>query len=227
HAPSCQPPATHPPTLSLHDALPISPPLTRSSPRRSSAPPASSPASCGSPWASSTSTTSSPTSSGAWPRSPPEPVRPTGGAGATGRVLAAHRAPPGGPTDVHGRADIVAAMTSDPLAPAASPLAEWPPRSAPHAVILDCDGLLVDPEGQWVALQDEYLARHGTALDAATRRSITGRAADLVVLTLAEAVGKDPHQVGAELLAEHPAHIGEKLTPLPGALETLRAIVAV
>src|SRR5699024_11296399 len=92
HAPSCQPPATHPPTLSLHDALPISPPLTRSSPRRSSAPPASSPASCGSPWASSTSTTSSPTSSGAWPRSPPEPVRPTGGAGATRRVLAAHRA---------------------------------------------------------------------------------------------------------------------------------------
>src|SRR5699024_11521462 len=44
---------------------------------------------------------------------------------------------------------------------------------------------------------------------------------------LAEAVGKDPHQVGAELLAEHRAHIGENLTPLPGALETLRAIVAV
>lgn len=121
----------------------------------------------------------------------------------------------------------MAAMTSDPLAPAVSPLDEWPPRWAPDAVIFDCDGLLVDTEGQWVALQDEYLARHGTALDPATRRSITGRAADLVVLTLAEAVGKDPHQVGAELLAEHRAHIGENLTPLPGALETLRAIVAV
>ncbi|WP_394215371.1 HAD family hydrolase [Brachybacterium vulturis] len=118
-------------------------------------------------------------------------------------------------------------MTSDPLAPVTSPLDQWPPRWAPTAVIFDCDGLLVDTEGQWVALQEDYLARHGAFLEPATRRMITGRAADLVVLTLAEAVGKDPHQVGAELLAEHREHIGEGLTPLPGALETLRSIAAV
>src|SRR5699024_7337294 len=131
------------------------------------------------------------------------------------------------PTDVHGRADIVAAMTSDPLAPAASPLDEWPPRWAPDAVIFDCDGLLVDTEGQWVALQDEYLARHGTALDPATRRRTPARAAALRVLTLAGAVAKGPPQGGAERLAEPRAHCGERLTPLPGALETLRAIAAV
>ncbi|MDN5900798.1 MAG: HAD family phosphatase [Brachybacterium sp.] len=117
-------------------------------------------------------------------------------------------------------------MTSDPAALATSPLDQWPPRWSPAAVIFDCDGLLVDTEGQWIALQEEYLARHGAALDPATRRRITGRAADLVVLAIAEAVAKDPHQVGAELLAEHREHIGEGLTPLPGALETLRSIAA-
>ena len=118
-------------------------------------------------------------------------------------------------------------MSSTPASLPESPLDAWPPRWTPAAVVFDCDGLLVDTEGQWVALQDDYLARHGAALDARTRREITGRAADLVVLTLAEAVGKDPRQVGEELLAEHREHIGARLTPLPGALETLRAIATV
>ena len=118
-------------------------------------------------------------------------------------------------------------MTSELHSLPASVLDSWPPRWSPAAVIFDCDGLLVDTEGQWVALQDAYLARHGTALAPATRREITGRAAELVVLAIAEAVGKDPHQVGEELLSEHREHIGEELTPLPGALETLRAVAAV
>ena len=118
-------------------------------------------------------------------------------------------------------------MTSDPLAPAASPLDQWPPRWAPSAVIFDCDGLLVDTEGQWVALQEEYLARHGAALDPATRRQITGRSVEQVVRAIAAAVGKDPYLVGDELTSAHREHGGEKLTPLPGALETVRAIAAV
>lgn len=118
-------------------------------------------------------------------------------------------------------------MTLEHLAPPASPLDQWPPRWTPSAVIFDCDGLLVDTEGQWVAVQDEYLSRHGTALDPVVRREITGRAAELVVRTLAEVVGKDPHQVGRELLDEHREHLGQGLTPLPGALETLRAVAAV
>jgi HAD superfamily hydrolase (TIGR01509 family) len=128
---------------------------------------------------------------------------------------------------VQGRLATLEGMTSEPLTLSSSPLDTWPPRWAPSAVVFDCDGLLVDTEGQWVALQDEYLARHGTALDPVTRREITGRAAELVVLTVAEAVGKDPHLVGEELLAEHREHLGEALVPLPGALETLRAIAAV
>ncbi|HEX7349556.1 HAD family phosphatase, partial [Brachybacterium sp.] len=140
-----------------------------------------------------------------------------------------------GPADVQERIDTLVGMSSEPVASPlspsialpASPLDQWPPRWSPAAVIFDCDGLLVDTEGQWVALQDEYLAAHGTALDPATRRRITGRSAELVVIALAEAVGKDPHLVGEELLTAHREHIGESLTPLPGALETLRAIAAV
>lgn len=118
-------------------------------------------------------------------------------------------------------------MSSDLAALPPSPLAEWPPVWTPAAVIFDCDGLLVDTEGQWVALQDRYLARHGAVLDPATRRAITGRAAEVVVVTIAEAVGKDPVEVGEELVEEHRRTIGDRLTPIPGALETLREIAAV
>ena len=118
-------------------------------------------------------------------------------------------------------------MNSDLATLPPSPLAAWPPVWTPAAAIFDCDGLLVDTEGQWVALQDRYLARHGAALDPATRRAITGRAAEVVVVTIAEAVGKDPVEVGKELVEEHRRTVGEKLTPIPGALDTLRAIAAV
>lgn len=108
----------------------------------------------------------------------------------------------------------------------ASPLDTWPPSWAPSAVVFDCDGLLVDTEGQWVQLQNEYLAAHGVTLHPTTRKEITGRDAETVVRTIAEAVDKDPLLVGEELLAAHRKHVGEELTPLPGALETLRAIAA-
>ncbi|MGO1389690.1 MULTISPECIES: HAD family hydrolase [Brachybacterium] len=112
-----------------------------------------------------------------------------------------------------------------PLPP--SPLDTWPPAWTPAAAIFDCDGLLVDTEGHWVALQDRYLARHGATLDPATRRAITGRAVETVVVTIGEAVGKDPYAVGEELLEEHRQTLGGEIAPIPGALETLRAVAAV
>lgn len=112
-----------------------------------------------------------------------------------------------------------------PLPP--SPLDLWPPQWSPEAAIFDCDGLLVDTEGHWVALQDRYLARHGATLDPGTRRAITGRAAEVVVVTIAETVGKDPHLVGEELIQEHRRTVGDTMAPIPGALEALRAIAAV
>lgn len=114
-------------------------------------------------------------------------------------------------------------MSTEPAPLPPSPLDTWPPSWSPAAVVFDCDGLLVDTEGQWVQVQDAYLARHGTALDPTLRRALTGRAAEVVVLTIAEAVGRAPEEVVRDLLAEHRRHLEDELTPLPGALETVRA----
>lgn len=112
-----------------------------------------------------------------------------------------------------------------PLPP--SPLDVWPPAWSPSAVVFDCDGLLINTEARWVALQDAYLARHGAALDDAARHALTGRAAEAVVAALAEQVDKDPALVAEELIAESRDTEDEGDEPMPGALETVRAIAAV
>ena len=113
-----------------------------------------------------------------------------------------------------------------PLAP--SPLDTWPPAWTPAAVVFDCDGMLVNTEAAWVELQDEYLARHGVAFDEETRRSITGRAAEVVIAAIAELIGKDPSVVTEELLLAHRTARREiRMVPMAGAYETVRAVAAV
>jgi HAD superfamily hydrolase (TIGR01509 family) len=104
-----------------------------------------------------------------------------------------------------------------------SPLDSWPPRWQPSAVVFDCDGLLVDSEAQWVQAQEGYLAQHGVALDAATRREITGASAEVVVAAIARAVDKDPFEVGEDLLRVHRADLDRRLVTMPGALDVVRA----
>src|SRR5690625_6945091 len=69
---------------------------------------------------------------------------------------------------------------------------------------------------------------HGVRMDAATRREITGRAAEVVVTAIGALVGKDPQLVGDELLAAHREGLRDRdgLVPLPGGLETVRAVAA-
>lgn len=107
-----------------------------------------------------------------------------------------------------------------------SPLETWPPQWSPAAVVLDCDGLLVDTEARWLALQEDYLAAHGVALDADARRALTGRTIEVVVTAIAGAVGKDPHRAGAELLAAYEERMGDPLEPLPGVIATVRSMGA-
>ncbi|GAB2539830.1 HAD family hydrolase [Brachybacterium huguangmaarense] len=107
------------------------------------------------------------------------------------------------------------------------PLDAWPvPAWTPRAVVFDCDGLLVDTEAQWIATQDDYLASHGAAMDAATRRELTGRSGEAVVGTIARMVGRDPYEVADALVALHEADADRALTMLPGAERTVRAIAA-
>src|SRR5690625_6415446 len=94
-------------------------------------------------------------------------------------------------------------MSSEPAPLPPSPLDTWPPAWSPSAVVFDFDGLLVDTEAEWIRVQDAYLAMHDVRMDAATRREITGRAAEVVVTAIGALVGKDPQLVGDELLAAH------------------------
>src|SRR5699024_146821 len=88
--------------------------------------------------------------------------------------------------------------------------------------------LRVYPEAAWSRVQYAYLAMHDVRMDAATRREITGRAAEVVVPAIGALVGKDPQLVGDELLAAHRAGLRDRdgLVPLPGGLETVRAVAA-
>lgn len=117
-------------------------------------------------------------------------------------------------------------MTSStaPLPP--SPLDVWPPRWEPAAVVFDCDGVLVNTEAEWVAVQTEYLRSHGVELDDVTRRRITGGSVEFVVRSLAEHVGRTPEQVGAELMELHGDQREHTLVPMPGVMELLAAVAS-
>src|SRR5699024_4539493 len=88
--------------------------------------------------------------------------------------------------------------------------------------------LRVYPEAAWSRVQYAYLAMHDVRRDAATRREITGRAAEVVVPAIGALVGNDPHLVGDELLAAHREGLRDRdgLVPLPGGLETVPAVAA-
>lgn len=119
-------------------------------------------------------------------------------------------------------------MSAVPAPLPSSPLDDWPPTWTPAAVVFDFDGLLVDTEAEWVRVQDAYLAMHRVEMDPATRRQITGQSAEMVVTVIGRLVDKAPEVVGEELLAAHREGLRdrEQLVPLPGGLETVRAVAA-
>lgn len=118
------------------------------------------------------------------------------------------------------------ALPALPSFAAPSRLEPWPPVWEPAAVVFDCDGLLVDTEAQWIGIQDAYLARHGKTIDPQLRRELTGRRAELIIQAIADIVGKDFREVGEEFLEAHRADVAEQLSPMPGALDLVRAVAA-
>ena len=108
-------------------------------------------------------------------------------------------------------------LPAPPLPP--SELGSWPPAWTPEAVVLDCDGLLVDTESY-------YLAAHGTAFDAATRRAVTARTAEEVVLAVSAAVDKAPDLVAQELMAAHRTADRGPEPIMPGAHALVTALAA-
>ena len=119
-------------------------------------------------------------------------------------------------------------MSSAPVPLPSSPLDTWPPAWTPAAVIFDFDGLLVDTEAEWVRVQDAYLAMHQVRMNPATRRQVTGQSAEMVMTVIGRLVDKAPEIVAEELLAAHREGLRdrEQLVPLPGGMETVRAVAA-
>ncbi|WP_369174753.1 HAD-IA family hydrolase [Streptomyces sp. R28] len=92
-----------------------------------------------------------------------------------------------------------------------------PFAAAPHAVLLDMDGTLVDTESLWLRTVRETVPRIGTDdLFDALGRSAAEAAARLQPLT-----GGDPNALAADLETRFLAAVQREAPPLPGALELL------
>ncbi|SNX65770.1 HAD superfamily hydrolase (TIGR01509 family) [Streptomyces sp. TLI_55] len=89
-----------------------------------------------------------------------------------------------------------------------------PFAAAPHAVLLDMDGTLVDTESLWLRTVHETVPDVEVAH--VLGRSVFDTAAHLHTLT-----GDDPQRLAADLEARFLAAVREEATPLPGALELL------
>ncbi|PWI14719.1 phosphodiesterase [Streptomyces sp. Act143] len=89
-----------------------------------------------------------------------------------------------------------------------------PFAAAPHAVLLDMDGTLVDTESLWLRTVRETAPEADVAH--VLGRSVSDTAAHLHTLT-----GDDPRELAADLETRFLAAVRQEATPLPGALELL------
>ncbi|MBE8475071.1 HAD-IA family hydrolase [Streptomyces justiciae] len=89
-----------------------------------------------------------------------------------------------------------------------------PFAAAPHAVLLDMDGTLVDTEALWLRTVRETVPE--ADVTHVLGRSVSDTAAHLHTLT-----GDDPRKLAADLEARFLAAVRQEATPLPGALELL------
>lgn len=118
-------------------------------------------------------------------------------------------------------------LDQSPSAALPSPLHPWPPRGfAPQAVVFDCDGLLVDTESAWIAVQEELLTSRGQVMDSRLRRTLTGAAPDKVVRALGEILREAPEVIARELTERLAASSSVPPAMFPGAERTVRAAAA-
>ncbi|MDT7842205.1 HAD-IA family hydrolase [Streptomyces justiciae] len=89
-----------------------------------------------------------------------------------------------------------------------------PFAAAPHAVLLDMDGTLVDTEALWLRTVRETVPE--ADVTHVLGRSVSDTATHLHTLT-----GDDPRKLAADLEARFLAAVRQEATPLPGALELL------
>lgn len=92
-----------------------------------------------------------------------------------------------------------------------------PFAAAPHAVLLDMDGTLVDTESLWLRTVREAVPRIGTD----DLFDVLGRSAAETAIHLQPLTGGDASTLAADLEARFLAAVQRETKPLPGALELL------
>ncbi|MDO4918191.1 HAD family phosphatase [Kocuria sp.] len=111
-----------------------------------------------------------------------------------------------------------------------TPDSPWRPR----AVVFDCDGVLMDTERAWARVQKRVAADFGVQLDERTQVSLMGLSARDIAEFIAErAAAADRRdgtrapgveQVYRALVDTEAEVVGSVLEPLPGAVETVKAV---
>ncbi|MEW2581233.1 HAD family hydrolase [Streptomyces syringium] len=94
-----------------------------------------------------------------------------------------------------------------------------------EAVVFDCDGLLVDTEGFWTVAETAIFAAHGHPFGPEQKALVIGRTLEAAGEAMADYFGRP--EAGAEIAAELLAGVRNELargaSPLPGAVELVRA----
>jgi HAD superfamily hydrolase (TIGR01509 family) len=96
-----------------------------------------------------------------------------------------------------------------------------PFAAAPHAVLFDMDGTLVDTESLWLRVARETAAAFGHELGDQELPHVLGRAVADTAAHLHALTGRDTGPLAEELDAAFLAAVEKETTPVPGALELL------
>ncbi|MFF1451178.1 HAD-IA family hydrolase [Streptomyces sp. NPDC058274] len=96
-----------------------------------------------------------------------------------------------------------------------------PFAAAPHAVLLDMDGTLVDTESLWLRTVSESAARLGHEIGEEDLPHVLGRAVGDTASYLHRVTGHDADALAGELDAAFLAAVETETAPLPGARELL------
>ncbi|MQY08658.1 HAD family hydrolase [Actinomadura macrotermitis] len=97
-----------------------------------------------------------------------------------------------------------------------------------QAVLFDMDGLLIDSERLWLAVEHEVMARLGGEWSEEHQHDLVGGSLDRAVAYMLELSGSDvpPARVGEWLLAGMAEQLGAGVPLLPGAKELLAEVRA-
>jgi len=102
----------------------------------------------------------------------------------------------------------------------------WPGPVPTGAIVLDCDGLLVNTQAAWDRAYLEIFEQHGVTLAPGHITALTGLGLEAVGTLLAATLRSEfsGADLAASVLARVNHHLPELLAPMPGACELVQAL---